>query len=112
MPIQAYPWTLLNTTKGWSQEFTSAGTYNNHLFQFSISGVTASSDLRVEIDGKDIGWKFNPIVGLDRWIYTLKFDKALAPGKHRLSFTLLNKKVQGTAQLCNLQIVEYGTAKE
>lgn len=112
MPIQAYPWTLLNTTRGWSRDFQSAGTYDNHLLQFSISGVTASSDLRVDIDGNDIGWEIRPNIGLDRWIYTYKFEDALAPGRHTLSFTLLNGEVEGTAQLCNLQILEYGAADE
>lgn len=36
MPIQAYPWTLLNTTQKWSQTFTSAGTYDTYLLQFSV----------------------------------------------------------------------------
>lgn len=112
MPIQAYPWTLLNTTQSWSQAFTSAGTYDNHYLQFSVSGMTASSDLRVEIDGNDIGWEIQPDIGLDRWIYSFKFDDALAPGRHTLSFTLLNDEIQGNAQLCNLQILEYGAADE
>lgn len=112
MPIQAYPWTMLNTSQSWSREFTSAGTYDNHLLQFSISGVTATTDLRVEIDGVDLGWEVNSIVGLDRWIYSMKFDSALAPGAHTLSYTLLNEEREGTAQLCNLQILEYGDAGE
>lgn len=112
MPIQAYPWTLLNTTQSWSRTFTSAGTYDNHLLQFSISGVRASTDLRVELDGKDLGWKVNPVIGLDRWIYNMKFNRALSPGRHELKFTLLNKELQGTAQLCNLEVLEYGKANE
>ncbi|KAI1203617.1 IgA peptidase M64-domain-containing protein [Nemania serpens] len=112
MPIQAYPWTLLNTTRKWSQTFTSAGTYDTYLLQFSVSGMTASKDLRVELDGKDVGWKINPEVGADRYIYNMKIDKALRPGKHELSFKLLNKKLEGTAQLCNLEILEYGDAEE
>jgi hypothetical protein len=112
MPIQAYPWTLLNTTQNWNRDFNSAGVYDNYLFQFSISGVTATSDLRIEIDGNDIGWEIRPGIGLDRWIYSFKFDTALAPGRHNLAFTLLNEEVEGTAQLCNLQIVEYGNADE
>ncbi|CAG9993074.1 unnamed protein product [Clonostachys byssicola] len=108
MPIQAYPWTLLNTTQAWSRTFTSAGSYDSYLLQFSVSGVTASTDLRVEIDGKDLGWEVNPVVGLDRWIYNMKFDENLSPGAHQIKFTLLNQELQGTAQLCNLEIIEYG----
>ncbi|KAL7621647.1 hypothetical protein AAE478_008974 [Parahypoxylon ruwenzoriense] len=112
MPIQAYPWTLLNTSKSWSQTFTSAGTYDTHLLQFSVSGMTASSDLRVEIDGKDVGWEINPAVGVDRYIYNMKIDEALTPGGHNVSFTLLNGEIQGDAQLCNLEILEYGDETE
>ncbi|KAI1427316.1 IgA peptidase M64-domain-containing protein [Xylaria sp. FL1777] len=112
MPIQAYPWTLLNTTQKWSSTFTSAGTYDTYLLQFSVSGMTASSDLRVEVDGKDVGWEINPEVGVDRYIYNMKIDSALSPGAHELSFTLLNEDIQGTAQLCNLEVLEYGIAEE
>jgi hypothetical protein len=108
MPIQAYPWTLLNTTQAWSRTFTSAGSYDSYLLQFSVSGVIASTDLRVEIDGKDLGWEVNPVIGLDRWIYNMKFDENLSPGAHQIKFTLLNQELQGTAQLCNLEIIEYG----
>lgn len=110
MPIQAYPWTLLNTTKAWSSTFTSAGTYDSYLLQFSVSGVLASTDLRVELDGKDLGWQVNPVVGLDRWIYNMKFKEKLSPGRHQIKFSLLNAKLQGTAQLCNLELIEYGKA--
>lgn len=112
MPIQAYPWTMLNTSSSWSATFSSAGTYDNMELQFSISGVLASSDLRVELDGKDLEWEVNEIVGMDRWIYNMKFDYALEPGSHTLSYTLLNEEREGTAQLCNLEILEYGAPDE
>ncbi|KAI1378590.1 IgA peptidase M64-domain-containing protein [Hypoxylon crocopeplum] len=108
MPIQAYPWTLLNTSQSWSQTFTSAGTYSTYLLQLSVSGMTASSDLRVEVDGEDVGWEINPAVGVDRYIYNMKIDEALAPGEHDIRFTLLNPEIQGSAQLCNLEVIEYG----
>ncbi|CAI6334414.1 unnamed protein product [Periconia digitata] len=108
MPFQAYPWTLLNTTRSWRAAFSSAGTYDTHMLQFSVSGVTQSSDLLVEIDGKDVGWEVNPVIGVDRWIYNIKFDDALSPGAHELKFTLLNEEIEGSAQLCNAEILEYG----
>ncbi|KAI1384424.1 IgA peptidase M64-domain-containing protein [Hypoxylon trugodes] len=108
MPIQAYPWTLLNTTKSWSQGFTSAGSYSSHLLQVSVSGMTASEDIRVDIDGDDAGWKINPEVGVDRYIYNIPLDGALAPGAHNVSVSLLNKDIEGTAQLCSLEVLEYG----
>ncbi|KAI0155292.1 IgA peptidase M64-domain-containing protein [Xylariaceae sp. FL1272] len=112
MPIQAYPWTLLNTSQSWSQTFVSAGIYDTYLFQFSMSGMTASKDLLVEVDGKDVGWELNPEVGVDRYIYNMKIDEALAPGEHELKFTLLNDEIQGSAQLCNLEVIEYGDEDE
>ncbi|KAK6956168.1 hypothetical protein Daesc_001441 [Daldinia eschscholtzii] len=112
MPIQAYPWTLLNTSQSWSQTFTSAGTYSTHLLQVSVSGVTATSDLLVEIDGKDAGWEWNPAVGEDRYIYNIKRDEALAPGEHEIKFTLLNEERQGSAQLCSFEVLEYGDEEE
>lgn len=112
MPIQAYPWTMLNASRAWTADFTSAGVYDNFLLQFSISGVLESADLRVELDGKDLAWEVNKDVGLDRWIYDMKFDDSLEPGKHTLSWVLLNADREGTAQLCNLQILEYGPEDE
>lgn len=108
MPIQAYPWTLLNTSQSWSQTFTSAGTYDTYLLQVSVSGMTASSDLRVEIDGNDVGWELNPSIGVDRYIYNIKMDESLSLGEHEVSFTLLNEEIEGSAQLCNLEVIEYG----
>ncbi|KAI1088365.1 IgA peptidase M64-domain-containing protein [Rostrohypoxylon terebratum] len=108
MPIQAYPWTLLNTSQSWCQNFTSSGSYKTHLVQVSLSGMTASTDLIVEIDGNNVGWEINPEVGVDRYIYNMKVDKALAPGEHEIKVTLLNELIEGSAQLCNLEVIEYG----
>ncbi|KAI2606583.1 IgA peptidase M64-domain-containing protein [Hypoxylon sp. NC1633] len=112
MPIQEYPWTLLNTSQAWTQSFSSAGTYASYLLQLSVSGMTASADLRVDIDGTDQGWRINPSVGVDRYIYNMEFDVALGPGVHEISFTLLNGDIEGSAQLCSFEILEYGDADE
>lgn len=74
--------------------------------------MTASGDLRVEVDGEDVGWEINPEIGVDRYIYNMKMNSSLSPGEHGLSFTLLNEEIQGTAQLCNLEILEYGIPEE
>ena len=74
--------------------------------------MTASSDLRVEVDGEDVGWEINLETGIDRYIYNMKIDSSLSPGAHELSFTLLNEEIQGTAQLCNLEVLEYGVAEK
>ncbi|KAH7303201.1 IgA peptidase M64-domain-containing protein [Stachybotrys elegans] len=112
MPIQAYTWSLLNTTTAYSSTFTSAGTYDNYLVQFSISGVPESSDLLVQLDGVDLKWEVFQGIELDRYIYNLPFNASLAPGEHRLTFTLLNPDREGTAQLCNLEVLEYGDENE
>ena len=49
---------------------------------------------------------------MDRFIYSFWFEDALAAGKHNLTYTLLNEEREGTAQLCNLQVLEYGTESE
>lgn len=108
MPLHAYPWKFLDMSQSWNQTFTSVGTYNGYMVQFSVSGVTASSDLKVEIDGTDLGWVANTAVGLDRWIYDIHIDAALSPGTHELAFTLLNEARQGNAQLCSVELVEIG----
>ena len=68
--------------------------------------------MRVEIDGKDVGWEVNPAVGVDRYIYNIPIDSALAAGQHEVKFTLLNEEIQGSAQLCNLEVIEYGNDAE
>lgn len=108
MPLQGYPWALLNMSQSWSQTFISAGIYDSHVVEFSVSGVAASGDLKVEIDGSDLGWEVNAVVGLDRWIYTIKTNEALTPGAHEVAFTLLNEERQGSAQLCHVKVLEYG----
>lgn len=99
-------------SQSWNQTFTSVGTYKSYMVQFSVSGVTASSDLKVEIDGTDLGWVVNTAVGLDRWIYDIRIDAALSPGIHELAFTLLNEARQGSVQLCSVELVEIGDYDE
>ncbi|KAI0165235.1 IgA peptidase M64-domain-containing protein [Hypoxylon sp. FL1284] len=112
MPFQAYPWTLLNATAAWRARFASAGTYDSHVLQVSVSGLASSADLSVEIDGRDVGWELNPAVGVDRFIYNIERDEALGPGDHEIAVTLLNAELEGTAQLCSLEVLEYGEEDE
>ena len=107
MVVNLYPWSMLNTSQSWSHVFASAGTYATHLVQFSLSGFRDSDDLRVEMDGRELAWEINPAVGDDRYIYRLKFDEALKAGEHEIRFTLLNSDIEGSAQLCNLEVLEY-----
>ena len=112
MPMQAYPWTMLNTTSSWSIKFTSSGDYSRHLVRFSLSGLAHQEDLLVLLDGDDLGWVPKPGIGLDRWHYDIHSPNGLAPGFHELSFTLLNEKHQGVAQLCSAEILEFGNEDE
>ncbi|KAJ7234463.1 IgA peptidase M64-domain-containing protein [Mycena rebaudengoi] len=112
MPIQDYAWTMLNTSAPWSVTFQSSGEFARHLVRYSISGVSDKGDIKVELDGVDLGWEPRTGINLDRWHYDLYRDEALSGGNHTLKFTLLNGDRMGTAQLCNAEILEYGNEDE
>ena len=112
MPMQVYPWTMLNTTSSWSIKFTSSGDYSRHVVRFSLSGLSQQEDLQVMLDGVDLGWVPKPDIGLDRWHYDIHSPSGLAPGLHELNFTLVNEKKEGVAQLCSAEILEFGNEEE
>ena len=108
MAMQAYPWTLLNTTEPWSINFTSPGTYARFSVQFSLAGIPDRGDLLVTLDGHDLGWKPRTAIGMDRWFYDFNHSTGLEAGEHELKFTLLSQEHVGVAQLCSTEILEYG----
>ncbi|KAH8085940.1 IgA peptidase M64-domain-containing protein [Cristinia sonorae] len=112
MPMQAYPWTLLNTSSPWKVQFSSSGQYPRHLARFSLSGLPSASDLSVTLDGKDLPWSPRQDIGIDRWHYDIHMNTSLSDGLHELSFQLKNKKLEGSAQLCSSEILEFGTEEE
>ncbi|KAJ3515781.1 hypothetical protein NLJ89_g1540 [Agrocybe chaxingu] len=112
MPMQAYPWTLLNTTKAWAVQFDSSGLYDRYLLQFSLSGIPNKEDLKVEFDGTDLEWVPREDLGEDRWFYDILGDRNLEAGRHELKFTLLNGGLEGKAQLCSTEVLEYGNEEE
>jgi hypothetical protein len=112
MPIQEYAWTLLNTSTPWSINFTSSGGYSRHLVRFSLSGLPENSDLTVELDGLDLGWVPRANIGLDRWHYDIHLNRSLAEGEHKVKFTLVNGERKGVAQLCSVEILEFGNEEE
>ncbi|KAK0244496.1 IgA peptidase M64-domain-containing protein [Armillaria nabsnona] len=112
MPLQDYAWSILNTSKPWTTAFVSSGTFSRHLVRFSLSGLLESSDLSVELDGVDLGWVPKEGLGVDRWHYDVYRDDALAGGTHEVKFTLLNADREGIAQLCNVEILEFGDENE
>lgn len=112
MPLQDYAWTLLNTSAPWSTTFNSSGTYPRHLVQFSLSGLPEADDLVVELDGNTIPWTPREDIGVDRWFYETKVDETLSDGEHEIKFTLKNKEREGEAQLCSVEILEFGGESE
>ncbi|VDB91819.1 unnamed protein product [Peniophora sp. CBMAI 1063] len=112
MPLQDYAWTMLNTSSAWSTTFVSAGSYARHLVRFSLSGLPHSDALNVLIDGEDIGWKAKEDLGLDRWHYDIYRDVSLPGGSHQITFKLNDATLEGHAQLCSLEILEYGHPNE
>lgn len=112
MPMQTYPWTLLNTTESWSIKFPASGLYFRHVVRFSLSGLPEATDLRVELDGIELDWVPKEGLGLDRWHYDIHRAGGLSDGEHILSFTLLNQEREGVAQLCSAEILEFGDEDE
>lgn len=112
MPMQAYPWTLLDVEKPWSVTFVSSGIYARHLIKFSLSGIPHVDDLVVYMDGADLGWTPRHEIGVDRWHYDVLFEHALTEGEHVIRFSLRNREIQGQAQLCSVEVLEYGSLEE
>lgn len=103
---------MLKTNASWSVEFNSSGSYARHVVRFSLSGLPETNDLRVELDGEDLGWIPNPDIGLDRWHYDIYRDSSLTGGTHEVKFSLLNGDREGVAQLCSAEIIEFGDEEE
>ncbi|KAJ7163028.1 IgA peptidase M64-domain-containing protein [Mycena filopes] len=112
MPMQEYAWTLLNTSAPWAVDFLSSGSYARHLVRFSVSGMSAAADLKVELDGEDLNWVPRENIGEDRWHYDVYRDGGLRVGEHRLSFTLREEEREGVAQVCNVEVLEFGNEDE
>jgi len=112
MPMQSYAWALLNTSTPWSIKFTSSGIYSRHVVRFSLSGLPDKRDLKVELDGTNLCWTPRADIGLDRWHYDIHRDQVLSAGEHEVKFTLENAGREGVAQLCSVEILEFGDDDE
>lgn len=108
MPLQDYAWTILNASKPWSTTFNASGMYNRHLVRFSLSGLPEASDLSVELDGEDLNWVPRQDIGVDRWHYDIHKKGGLDNGEHEIKFTLKNKEREGVAQMCSVEVLEFG----
>lgn len=80
--------------------------------KFSVSGIPFKSHLRVELDGVDAGFEPRPDVGLDRWHYDIAKDEPLHAGEHEVSFWLGEEADERVAQLCSVEILEFGNDDE
>lgn len=112
MPIQAYPWTLLNTSSSWAINFTASGLYSRHVVRFSLSGLPEASDLTVQIDGSDLDWVPRQDIGVDRWHYDIHREGGLSDGIHGVKFILNNPEREGIAQMCSVEVLEFGNEQQ
>lgn len=110
MPLQDYAWTILNTSSPWRTTFISSGAFSRHLVRFSVSGIPDADDLRIELDGRDLGWMPEPNIGLDRWHYDVYINESLGKGAHDVVFIL--QREREAAQLCNIEILEFGSSEQ
>lgn len=108
MPIQAYPWTMLNLSSPWTVSFNSSGMYCRHVVRFSLSGIPEKHHLTVKLDGEDIGWSPRSGIGLDRWHYDIHQNSTLSGGEHSITFSLQKGAMEGAAQLCSVEVIEFG----
>ncbi|CCA71389.1 hypothetical protein PIIN_11860 [Serendipita indica DSM 11827] len=111
-PLQAYPWTILNASTPYTALFDSSGLFSWHMVRFSLSGFPKKHDLTVLLDGENIGWEPRPDIGMDRWHYDIKRQKALLPGQHNLTFSVAEDAQVSQGQLCSFEIIEYGNSSE
>lgn len=82
------------------------------MIRFSLSGLPWTSDITVLLDGADIRWQPRPGVGTDRWHYDILRDERLSMGTHNLTFSLGESAIEGLAQLCSFEVIEYGNSTE
>ena len=112
MPLQGYPWTMLNHSEPYTVNFTSSGTFARHMVRFSLSGLKAKEDMKVFLDGGDLGWEPKKGLGVDRWHYDILRESPLEGGEHTLQFVLQPSGDDEIAHLCSYEILEYGDESE
>lgn len=65
--------------------------------------------MSVLFDGEDLGWEPKEGLGMDRYHYDIYRDGSLSGGEHEVKFVLNAKEREGVAQLCNVEILEFGS---
>lgn len=114
MPYMNYTWTMMTSAASWKATFSSAGTYSWFLVRISLSGLPLKSDATVLLDGTDLGWQPQNGIGLDRYIYDIKSPAGwkLGPGRHNIEVKLNNAAREGSAQVCSVEVLEFGNENE
>ncbi|KAH7338560.1 IgA peptidase M64-domain-containing protein [Rhizoctonia solani] len=111
VPLLVYPWTMLNESTPWSTNFKVDGTFKSAILRISLSGVPDESHLEISLNSTLATWKTNPDVGIDRWFYDIPMGK-LENGTYELKFALKKQGKVGLAQLCSVEVIEYGNTTE
>ncbi len=62
--------------------------------------------------GGDLGWVPRKDIGVDRWHYDTKINETLKEGEHEVKFVLKNGEREGEAQLCSVEVLEFGDESE
>lgn len=104
-PLRSYMWRPCTDS-------VPPGLYDRYLIRFSLSGLPRNTDLSIRFDEKELHWVPKPGIGMDRWHYDLYINKSLTGGSHEISFGLNNEMLEGNAQLCSVEILEFGTPDE
>jgi hypothetical protein len=103
---------MLNTTTPWTTTFVSSGRYDRHLIRFSLSGIPHKEALTIQVDGVDLEWEPRAGIGTDRWHYDIYRHFSLAGGEHKINFVLRDSSLDGRAQLCSIEVLEFGNEDE
>ncbi|CAE6438210.1 unnamed protein product [Rhizoctonia solani] len=111
VPLLVYPWTMLNKSTPWSTNFKADGTFESSILRISLSGIPDESHLEISLNNTLATWKTNPVVGIDRWFYDIPMGK-LENGTHELKFVLKKQGKEELAQLCSVEVIEYGNETE
>lgn len=105
-------WTRLSHSAPYTIAFDASGAYARSVVGLYLSGLPASEAMRVELDGVDLGWEARPGIGVDLWYYEVGVGGKLEKGTHTLAFYLGEAADEKVAQLCGVEVMEFGDEDE
>lgn len=103
---------MLSAGEPYVVPFNSSGQYSRFVVRFSLSGIPKAEHLAIQLDGRDLHWEPKPDIREDRWQYDIHRSVPLKAGKHYVAFTLAKGALVGKAQLCSVEIIEFGDEDE